>query len=73
MNFEDFNWAGCGFPESYLRSIFEFSKAGNFNGVCLEIGFDAGCSALAFLRGSPEAILMSIDIQDCQKGMELTD
>ena len=70
-NFEDHNWDGCGFPESYLRSIFDFVKQRQFKNVCLEIGFDSGSSALAFLRACPEAVLMSVDIQDSLKGVEL--
>lgn len=72
-NFEDFNWEGCEFPEAYLRSIFTFAKHHQFRGVCLEIGFDSGSSALAILRACPEAVVLSVDIQECPRGKALIE
>lgn len=61
--FDEYDWSMCVFPKEYMKTLFEYAQSHQFkNG--LEIGFDAGCSALAFLRACPEAHLYSIDIAD---------
>lgn len=67
MNFEDFNWDGLAFPTTYIKSVFDFCRTGGFKRG-LEVGFDSGSSALAFLRACPEATLTSIDISSCEAG-----
>ena len=70
--FDEFDWNGCVFPKEYMKSLFEYTQQHPFkNG--LEIGFDAGCSALAFLRANPDSILWSMDIKTKEdlKGVEL--
>lgn len=66
-NFESYNWNGIGYGESYLRSLFDYVRAHPFKDG-LEVGFDVGGSALAFLRGCTEARLLSIDIALCGEG-----
>lgn len=68
--FEQFDWSACRFPAGYTKSIFDYATAGGFKRG-LEIGFDSGSSALAFLRALPEATLKSVDIYPCELGNEL--
>lgn len=67
-DFESYDWKGITYPANYIRSIFEFAQGGQFkNG--LEIGFDQGASALAFLRACPDAHLKSYDVGECIEGV----
>lgn len=64
MKYEDFNWEGITYSGSYIKALFDWVKDHPFmNG--LEVGFDQGASALAFLRACPEARLLSVDIDLC--------
>lgn len=66
--FDDYSWEGITYPQSYCRTLFDFARERQFKRG-LEIGFDQGASALALLRGSPEATLQSIDIYPCESGL----
>lgn len=65
--FDSYDWSEIGFPTSYAHAIFDFARARQFKRG-LEIGFDQGASALALLRGSPNATLESIDVYPCEGG-----
>ena len=67
MNYEDFNWDGITYGGAHIKALFDYVKEHPFkNG--LEVGFDQGASALAFLRACPEARLLSLDIDLCGVG-----
>lgn len=68
--FHKHNWAGFTYPTGYMRSLFEYTLEHPFKSG-LEVGFDAGCSAIALLRACPEARLFSVDIGECQHGQSL--
>jgi len=59
--YDAYDWSGCTFSTAYLRSIYEWAAARQFKRI-LEIGFDSGSSALAFLRACPDANVFSVDI-----------
>lgn len=61
--FKEYDWSACRFPVTYAEAIFNFCREHNFK-KGLEVGFDSGTSALAFLRACPEASLVSMDIAE---------
>lgn len=65
--FSAFDWSGITYPQAYCRTIFNLVMEHSFRSG-LEVGFDQGASALAFLRAAPEARLTSIDITECYDG-----
>ena len=65
--FESFDWNQVTYPTNYMRALFDYVRAHPFK-TGLEVGFDQGASALAFLRACPEARLLSFDIVLCAKG-----
>lgn len=72
MNYDDFKWDDLKYPSSYMVSLFNYVKEHPFK-KGLEVGFDQGASALAFLRACPEGKLLSIDIAECAVANERLD
>lgn len=68
--FEEYDWSMCRFPKEYAKAVFDLCQRKQFKRG-LEVGFDSGTSALAFLRALPEASLVSIDIAHCPEGADL--
>lgn len=69
MNYEDYKWDGITYGGAYIKALFDYVKEHPFkNG--LEVGFDQGASALAFLRAAPDCHLMSVDIVECPLGKQ---
>lgn len=65
--YEDYNWEGITYGGAYIKALFDYAKDHPFKHG-LEVGFDQGASALAFLRACPEATLFSLDIAPCEVG-----
>ena len=63
--FESFDWSGISYSQTYMKSLFDYVSVHPFV-KGLELGFDQGASALAFLRACPEAKLTSVDISQCE-------
>lgn len=70
LKFEDFTWEGFGYPSGYIKALFDYVSAHPFK-KGLEVGFDEGASALAFLRACPDAHLHSVDIAECQPAEDM--
>lgn len=68
--FEEYDWSMCRFPKAYAKAIFDFCSKHNFKSG-IEVGFDSGTSALAFLRALPEASLISVDIRELPEAVEM--
>ena len=64
MTFDEYKWEDLSYPTGYIRTLFDYVQAHPFK-KGLEIGFDQGASALAFLRACQDATLFSIDIEPC--------
>lgn len=65
--YRNYNWEGISYPSAYIASLFNYAKSRQPKRG-LEVGFDQGASALAFLYACPESELVSIDIKSCPDG-----
>lgn len=61
-DFESYEWNEIRYPSQYAKALYNLALQGNYR-KGLEVGFDAGASALAFLRACPEATLTSVEIE----------
>lgn len=72
INYDTYDWADCEQPKDYCESIYQFVKDHQFK-VGLEVGFDSGSSALAFLVASPNGHLTTVDLLQLPKAEALLE